>query len=93
MDGLGPDMLKNIGPAAVRWLQAFCDYVMAIAIPKIWRALNVITILKPGNPLDEPTGYARSHCYVVASNTCDQLFAPASCIESWFQNKLKTGAG
>ena len=36
-DGIVPDMLKNIGPAAVRWLQAFYDDVMKTAnIPKIW---------------------------------------------------------
>ena len=55
-DGIFPDKLKNIGPAAVRWLQAFYDDVMTRAkIPKIWRL--VIAIRKPGKPIDEPTSY------------------------------------
>ena len=57
-DGIFPDMLKNIGPAAVRWLQAFYDDVTTTAkIPKIWRSANVIAIRKPGKPIDEPTSY------------------------------------
>ena len=57
-DGIFPDMLKDIGPAAVRWLQAFYDDVMTTAkIPKIWRSANVIAIRKPGKPIDEPTSY------------------------------------
>ena len=37
-DGIFPDMLKNIGPAAIRWLQAFYDDAVTTAnIPKIWR--------------------------------------------------------
>ena len=51
-------MLKNIGPAAIRWLQAFYDDVVTTAkIPKIWRSTNVIAIRKPGKPLDDPTSY------------------------------------
>ena len=51
-------MLKNIGPAAIRWLHAFYDDVVATAkIPKIWRSANVIAIRKPGKPLDDPTSY------------------------------------
>ena len=57
-DGIFPDMLKNIGPAAIRWLQAFYDDVVTTAkIPKIWRSANVIAIRKPGKPLDDPTSY------------------------------------
>ena len=54
-----PNMLKNIGPAAVRWcLQSFYDDVIITAkIPKIWRSANVISIRKHGKPLDEPTSY------------------------------------
>ena len=51
-------LLKNIGPAAVRWLQDFYDDVMTTAkIPKIWRSANVIAIRKPGTHIDEPTSY------------------------------------
>ena len=57
-DGIFPDMLKNIGPAAIRLLQAFYDDVVTTAnIPKIWRSSNVIAIRKPGKPLDDPTSY------------------------------------
>ena len=57
-DGIFPDMLKNIGPAAIRWLQAFYDDVVKTAkIPKIWRSANVIAIRKPGKPLDDATSY------------------------------------
>ena len=57
-DGIFPDMLKNIGPAAVRWLQAFYDDVMTTAnIKKIWRSANEIAIRKPGKPINEPTSY------------------------------------
>ena len=57
-DGIFPDMLKNIGPAAIRWLQAFYDDVVTTAkIPNIWRSANVIAIRKPGKPLDDPTSY------------------------------------
>ena len=57
-DGIIPDMLKNIGPAAVRWLQAVYDDVMTTAnILKIWRSANVITIRKHGKSIDEPTTY------------------------------------
>ena len=57
-DGIFPDMLKNIWPAAVRWLQAFYDDVMTTAtIPKIWRSANVTAIRKPGKPIDEPTSH------------------------------------
>ena len=57
-DGIFPDMLKNIGSAAVRWLQAFYDDVMTTAnIPKKRRSANVIAIRKPGKPIDEPTSY------------------------------------
>ena len=57
-DGIFPDMLKNIGPAAIRWLQAFYDDVVTTAnIPKIWRSANVIAIRKPGKPLDDSTSY------------------------------------
>ena len=57
-DGVFPDMLKNIGPAAIRWLQAFYDDVVTTAyIPKIWRSTNVIAIRKRGKPLDDPTSY------------------------------------
>ena len=57
-DGIFPDMLKKIGPAAVRWLQAFYDYVMTTAnIPQIWRSANVLAILEPGKPIDGPTSY------------------------------------
>ena len=63
-EGIFPDMLKNIGPAAVRWLQAFYDDVMTTAkIQKIWRSANVIAIRKPGRPIDEPPlATDRSHC-------------------------------
>ena len=72
-DGIFPDMLKNIGPAAVRWLQAFYDDVMTTAkIPKIWRSANVIAIRKPGKPIDEPT--SRSHCYAVAISSLNVCF-------------------
>ncbi len=30
-DGIFPDMLKNIGPAAIRWLQVFYDDVVTTA--------------------------------------------------------------
>ena len=57
-DGIFPDMLKNIGPAAIRWLQAFYDDVVTTAkIPNLWRSANVIAIRKPGKPLDDPTSY------------------------------------
>ena len=57
-DVIFPDMFKNIGPAAVRWLQVFYDDVMTTAnILKIWRSANVIAIRKPGKPIDEPTSY------------------------------------
>ena len=57
-DGIFPHMLKNIGPAAIRWLQAFHDDVVTTAkIPKILRSANVIAIQKPGKPLDDPTSY------------------------------------
>ena len=57
-DWILPDMLKNIGPAAVRWLHAVYDDVLTTAkIPKIWRSANVIAIGKPGKPIDEPTSY------------------------------------
>ena len=122
-DGIFPDMLKNIGPAAVRWLQAFYDDVMTTAkIPKIWRSANVIAIRKPGKPIDEPTSYRPISllccCYKLLErllltrlspifecvippeqagfrkkrNTCDQVLALTSYIESGFQKKLKTGA-
>ena len=53
-----PDMLKNIGPAAVRCLKAFYDDVMTTEnIPKLWRSANVIAIRKHGKPLDKPTSY------------------------------------
>ena len=56
-DVIFPDMLKNIWPAAIRWLQAFHDDVVTTAkIPK-WRSANVIAIRKPGKPLDDPTSY------------------------------------
>ena len=122
-DGIFRDMLKNIGPAAVRWLQAFYDDVMTTAkLPKNWRSVNVIAIRKPGKPIDEPTSYRPISllwcCYkllerlfltrpapifesVIPSeqsgfrkkrNTCDQVLALTSYIESGFQKKLKTGA-
>ena len=123
-DGIFSDMLlKNIGPAAVRWLQDFYDDVMTTAkIPKIWRSANVIAIRKPGKPIDEPTSYrpisVLCYCYkhlerlllmrlapifeiVIPPeqasfrkkrNTCDQVLALKSYIESGFQKKLKTGA-
>ena len=122
-DGIFPDMLKNIGPAAIRWLQAFYDDVVTTAkIPKIWRSANVIAIRKPGKPLDDPTSYRPISllccCYKLLErllltrlapifesvippeqagfrkkrNTCDQVLAHTSCIESGFQKKLKTGA-
>ena len=54
-DGIFPNMLKNIEPAAVRWLHDFYDDVMTTAkIPKIWRSANVIAIRTPGKPIDEP---------------------------------------
>ena len=57
-DGIFPDMSKNIGPAAIRWLQAFYDDVVTTAkIPKIWRSAIMIAIRKPGKPLDDPTSY------------------------------------
>ena len=57
-DEIFPDMLKNIGPAAIQWLQAFYDDVVSTAkIPKIWRSANVIAIRKLGKPLDDPTSY------------------------------------
>ena len=56
--GIFPDMLKNIGPAAVRWLQAFYDDVMTTAkIKKIRRSAHLIAIRKPGKPIDESTSY------------------------------------
>ena len=122
-DGIFPDMLKNIGPAAIRWLQAFYDDVVTTAnIPKIWRSANVIAIRKPGKPLNDPTSYRPISllccCYKLLErllltrlapifesvippeqagfrkkrNTCDQVLALTSYIESGFQKKLKTGA-
>ena len=56
--GIFPDMLKNIGPAAIRWLQPFYDDLVTTAkIKKIWRSANVIAIRKQGKPLDYPTSY------------------------------------
>ena len=40
-DGIFPDMLKDVRPAAVRWSQAFYDDVVTTAnIPKRWRSLD-----------------------------------------------------
>ena len=122
-DGIFPDMLKNIVPAAIRWMQAFYDDVVTTAnIPKIWRSANVIAIRKPGKPLDDPTGcrpISLLWCFYKLlerlqltklapifesvipreqagfrkkRNTCDQVLALTSYIESGFQKKLKTGA-
>ena len=48
---LGPDvifldMLKDFGPAAVRWLQAFYHVLTTANIQNIWRSANVISIRK-----------------------------------------------
>ena len=76
--GIFPDMLKNIGPAAVRWLQAFYDDVMTTAnITKIRRSAHLIAIRKPGKPIIysmNPLATDRSHCYDVAISSLNVCF-------------------
>ena len=73
-DGIFPDMLKNIGPAAIQSLQAYYDDVVTTAkIQKIWISANVIAIRKPGKPIDNPTT-DRSHCYAVAIRSWNVCF-------------------
>ena len=116
-------MLKNIGPAAVRWLQAFYDDVVTTATipknmdiiicdsdPETWKPLDDPTIYRPISLLcwyyklmerEILTGLAPIFESVIPPeqagfrnkrNTCEQVLALISYIESWFQNKLHTGA-
>ena len=121
-DGILPDMLKNIGPAAVRRLHAFYDDVMTTAkIPQIWTSSNVIEMWKPVKPPDDPTSYQPISllfcCYELLKrllrmrlaqifervmppkqfgfleerNTCDQVIALTSYIESGFKKEAEDG--
>ena len=74
-DGIFPDMSKDIGPAAVRWPQAFYDDVMTTAkIPKIYgdqqmrsRSGNLESLLMI------PLATDRYHCYAVTISSWNVL--------------------
>ena len=89
-------MSKNIGPAAVRWLQAFYDDVVTTAnIPKILRSTNVIAIRKPGKPLDDPCSHRPISLLCCCYNLLEPLLltrpAPIILRAPYHQSKPASG--
>ena len=58
VDGIYPEMLKHLGPLAVKWLAGSLTDVMESArYPSEWKQAKVIAILKPGKPSHDPANY------------------------------------
>lgn len=58
VDGVLPEFLKFLGPKGRNWLSRLATVVAKTSkIPKLWRAVKVIALLKPGKPANEPSIY------------------------------------
>ncbi len=67
-DNIHTEILKNMAPAAVQWLQRFLSTCMTSStIPSKWKIAKVIANLKPKKPANEPKSYrpisVLSHIY------------------------------
>ena len=58
IDGVYPDMIKHLGPRAVKWLaNAFTQTILSGRLCYLWKRAKVLAILKPGKPADDPNSY------------------------------------
>ena len=58
VDGIFPELLKNLGPLARTWLASMFTYCHSTGVvPSIWREAKTIAILKPGKPADRLESY------------------------------------
>ena len=58
IDGIFPDMIKNLGPKAIDWLaQSLSDVIDKTEYPQTWREAKILAILKPGKPSNVPSSY------------------------------------
>lgn len=58
IDGIYPDMITHLGPAAKQWLaSAMTDILEKGKYPQTWKHAKVIAILKPGKPATSPSSY------------------------------------
>jgi hypothetical protein len=58
VDGVLLEFLKFLGPKCRKWLTRLATVVAKTSnIPKLWRAVKVIAILKHGKPANEPSSY------------------------------------
>lgn len=68
MNRICSDFLKNLGPKARRWLAHLFSYIHSSGIiPKEWKVVKIIAILKPGKETTDPKSYwptpFLSRCY------------------------------
>jgi len=57
-DGIDPEFLRNLGPKTHHWIaEVFHAIYKSGRVPKSWKTANVIELLKPGKPADNPTSF------------------------------------
>jgi hypothetical protein len=57
-DGILPEFIKNLGPKGKTWLAKLStDVANTCVIPKFWKEVKVIAILKPGKPANDARNY------------------------------------
>ena len=58
VDGVYPDMLRNLGTGALRWMSlVFSEILSKGKCPREWKSAIILAILKPGKPPDLATSY------------------------------------
>jgi len=58
-NGVPNEILTNRGEALLNWLLSFVKACLANLIPKMWRRVSVVAILKPGKPRSSPNIYRK----------------------------------
>ncbi|KAL4101204.1 hypothetical protein QTP88_021224 [Uroleucon formosanum] len=57
-DKIHPEFLHNLGPKARLWLaNVLFEIFVTGNIPRAWKTANIIALLKPGKPADNPNSY------------------------------------
>jgi len=57
-DGIHLKILRNLDPKTHLWIaKVFRAIYKSVKVPKKWKTANVIALLKPDKPADNPTIY------------------------------------
>lgn len=73
-DGIHPELLHNLGPKIHLWIaEVFYAIYKSDRVPKSWKTANVIALLKPGKPADNPTSYRPISLLSVLSKLMERI--------------------